>query len=197
MIQHKNICLSKFIEGRYVKAPWKWSKGFMSGKCHCLKKKKKKKKCVCATCRKLPMKTLLCGCVQPAGRDSQYCPGTAECQAGRGRAAMGQRGLAAPGLRGDRGAMSPWSSNLPPGGRRGGDLSWVESSACLSRAFCCSCYIAVILTHWLPVDPGTMPSCNGRPHTKALCQGPAASLWLAMNIKQLCVCVCVLRLFVS
>ncbi|KAB5576966.1 hypothetical protein PHYPO_G00204580 [Pangasianodon hypophthalmus] len=49
--------------------------------------------------------------------------------------------------RGDRGAVSPWSSNLPPGGRRGGDLSWVESSACLSRASRCSCYIAVILTH--------------------------------------------------
>ncbi|KAK2850178.1 hypothetical protein Q7C36_008961 [Tachysurus vachellii] len=49
--------------------------------------------------------------------------------------------------RGDRGAVSPWSSNLPPGGRWGGDLSWVESSACLSRASHCFCYIAVILTH--------------------------------------------------
>lgn len=63
--------------------------------------------CMFAIRRKLPMKTLLCGCVQPAGRDSQYCPGTAECQAGRGRAAQGQRGLAAPGLQGGQRSSEP------------------------------------------------------------------------------------------
>lgn len=63
--------------------------------------------CVCVIHRKLPMKTLLCGCEQPAGRDSQYCPGTVECQAGRGRAALGQRGLAAPGLQGGQRSSEP------------------------------------------------------------------------------------------
>ncbi|KAI5621282.1 hypothetical protein C0J50_19217 [Silurus asotus] len=84
---------------------------------------------------------------KPAGHDTSTIQGFQSANLAERGQLWGREDWQLQASRGNRGAVSPWSSNLPPGGIRGGDLSWVESSACLSRASHCSCYIAVILTH--------------------------------------------------
>ncbi|KAL7865789.1 hypothetical protein SRHO_G00110360 [Serrasalmus rhombeus] len=90
---------------------------------------------------KLPLKSPLCGPEQPAGRGSRCCAGTGEVQAGRGRAAVGQKTT---------------GSSRPPGGENGDAVKPTEQSQSsagwlwrpwLWRAPHCSCPTAVILTH--------------------------------------------------